>query len=253
MLQLIGQTTDIKSAINAFNAFYHADFAHVRKISSRYLAADVSIERAGELAEALYAALANWGACTRKAPILRPTQHIAAALSSKALHSRLVCLDRIGLDALDLDPAGGRNFIRETPFSSLNQFDTELLSILEALAHALFINNTNVTYPMKALLLITGFMPAFDSQVRKGLQRAGISGFSGTQYLLPKNAYRAAGQRICHLPFSLGQCWRDNKALLTEAILQSNYPELSTEPGRIFDVILFMQRSPERRLILSAG
>ncbi|MNJ52592.1 hypothetical protein D3C77_479370 [compost metagenome] len=253
MLQLIGQISDIKSAVNAFNSSYHADYDRVRKISRRYLDADVSLERASEEAEALYEALANWGACTRRAPTLRPPHQAAVKLKDKALHARLACLDRFGLDGLDLAAGSDTTFNKTVPFGSVKQFDIELLSILAALADALFINNTNVTYPMKALLLITGFMPALDSQVRKGLQRAGMAGFSGTQYLLPKNAYRAAGRRICDLPFSLARCWHENKDQLIEAVLQSDHPGLSTDPGRIFDILLFMQRPPERCLILSAN
>jgi hypothetical protein len=94
---------------------------------------------------------------------------------------------------------------------------------------------------MKALLLITGFMPAFDSQVRMGLQRGGFAGVNKTQYLLPDDADHADGKKISRLPFLLGQCWTACAQQLQEGISASNSPELREEPGRAFDVLLYMQ------------
>jgi hypothetical protein len=185
--------------------------------------------------------------------MLRAPSHIAGWLSQRSLHAKLVEFDRHQLDAFTLAPRDERIFAAAPLYQSVPHFDSELLEVLKMLADGLFINSTNVTYPMKALLLITGFMPALDSQVRKGLQRAGIPGFSGTRYLLPKNTFRAAGRNLCQLPFTLGRCWLQSGEMLTEAVLKSDHPALQSEPGRIFDILLFMQRDPNRNLMLTAG
>jgi hypothetical protein len=104
---------------------------------------------------------------------------------------------------------------------------------------------------MKALLLITGLMPALDSQVRKGLRLAGKVGFMGQQ-LLPQNTHQAGGRRICYLPFQLGQCWELNREILLEGVRKSRHPGLESAPGRVFDVLLFMQAQSKRKMILKA-
>jgi hypothetical protein len=114
----------------------------------------------------------------------------------------------------------------------------------------LFINNTSITYPMKALLLITGLMPALDSQVRGGLTLAGKAGFTGQQ-LLPWNTQQAAGRRICDLPFYLGHCWSLNREVFIEGISSSRHKDLQGAPGRVFDILLFMQNRPNRKPILA--
>ncbi|EMR47973.1 hypothetical protein [Pseudomonas putida] len=250
MLQVVGQESDISAAINDFNASYHNDFVQVRKASQNYLKT-LSPPNAEVLADALQPVLMNWGANKRKAPVLRSASQAAVKLSNPKLHAALVRLNDHTLNAFEICSEGQRRFALDTLYTSLSQFDTELLEVLRTLAEAQFSNNTNVTYPMKALLLITGFMPALDSQVRKGLQRAGLQGFSSTRYLLPRDTNKAAGQKLCLLPFSLGHCWSLNKDLLTQAIKKSDHPTLNSEPGRVFDILLFMQSDPKRKLILA--
>jgi len=113
------------------------------------------------------------------------------------------------------------------------------------------IGNTNVTYPMKALLLITGFMPAFDGRVRTGLQRGWFLGMNRTQYLLPDNADHADAKRIARLAFLLGECWTTCAQQLQEGISKSSFPGLRQEPGRVFDVLLFMQADQENPVLVN--
>jgi hypothetical protein len=94
---------------------------------------------------------------------------------------------------------------------------------------------------MKAILLMIGLMPAFDSQVRRGLQRAGFRGFCSTQYLLPEGMDGAGWWKISRLPFLLGECWNHDARQLKAAILASDYPALVDMPGRVFDILLFVQ------------
>lgn len=249
MLELVCLPQDIACALNDFRPSYHADFAHIRQLSKSYLAQRPTQGLVDELARALRDALNNWGAGKRSAPRLKIPTQIAVALADEVLREQLINLHRGGIQTLGVNESH-RIFRSALCHTELETFDLHLLAILNKLADALFIGNTNVTYPMKALLLITGFMPALDSQVRKGLTRAGMPGLRYRQ-LLPKNAHSAPGRRVCQLPFLLGDCWERHNTLLMEGIRASAYPQLSTEPGRVFDVLLFMQQDPQRSPLLS--
>ena len=132
--------------------------------------------------------------------------------------------------------------------AALASFDSNLLSVLRDLGNRLFVGNTNVTFPMKALLLITGFMPALDSErVRTGLERGDFPGMNRTQYLLPADAAHADGKKITRLPFLLGECWTTCTQQLQEGLANSSFPGLREEPGRVFDILLFMQGDKHKR------
>jgi hypothetical protein len=138
-----------------------------------------------------------------------------------------------------------------TTQAALDAFDANLFAALHALADGLFAGNTNATYPMKAALLITGLMPAFDSQVRCGLQRAGFIGMNKTQFVLPGNANCADGKKIARLPFLLGECWHAYSPQINAGIATSRYTGLLDEPGRFFDVLLFMQGDTRNPVLVS--
>ncbi len=250
MLQLIGNAEDITSAINDFRPSFHQDFTNVHMSARRYLKTEPTSDYATLLAQTLSTALRNWGACKRRGPTLRPIPQIENTLRDRKLHASLSSLIQQNLSVFGLNPEGHRIFNPGASFSDTRNFDNELLSTLTTLANRLFINNTSVTYPMKALLLLTGLMPALDSQVRRGLKRAGKMGFAGQQ-LLPSKIYQAGGRRICDLPFYLGQCWEVSHQAFIEGIRGSCRPELEDAPGRVFDVLLFMQAQPTRTLTLS--
>ncbi len=250
MLELVCHPQDIACALNDFRASYHADFARVRQLSKSYLAQRPTQDRVDALAEALKEALTNWGAGKRSAPRLKTPAQIAVALANEALRERLISLHDHGIQTLGLSE--GRRILRAGLLcTELDDFDLQLIATLARLADALFIGNTNVTYPMKALLLITGLMPAWDSQVRKGLTRAGMPGLRGTRALLPSTPYTAMGRRLCQLPFLLGHCWEQQNALMMAGIAGSAHPQLSAEPGRVFDVLLFMQQDAQRAPLLN--
>jgi len=253
ILQLIGTREQITASLNAFNPAYHADFFRVRNLAKTYLAFPPSQATTSALADALYAVLGNWGAGLREAPLRHSPAHIATTLMDTDLHERLVSLEVAHLSALGIDDTHSRAILDRRSFSTPAGFDELLLGTLGALAKGLFLNNTNVTYPMKALLLITGLMPALDGQVRRGLKRAGFRGVDKTQFLLPADTSRADGRKVCDLAYFVAQCWRDNAAVLQEAIIRSNYPALISEPGRIFDVLLFMQQDEHQPQILIKG
>lgn len=102
---------------------------------------------------------------------------------------------------------------------------------------------STVTYPMKALLLLTGLMPAFDGQVQKGSSHGNFAGMNRTRYLMPQDPNGPHGKKISRLPFLLGNCWMRHINILRSAIAASRYPQLMTEPGCVFDVLFLMQAS----------
>lgn len=231
---------EITAAINAFNSGYHADYFAVRCLARKYLANPPSSLTTMPLASALNAVLARWGAGKRGAPACQASENTAAALSDIALHSCLVSLERC---VPYLKIINGRRYLAAgAPLQTVAEFDNCLIGTLSSLSTQLFEKNTNVTYPMKSLLLLTGLIPAFDSQVKGGLANAGVSGVKKTRYLLPSMGDVDA-KKICCLPFYIADCMSSYSALLASGIANCKYPTLSAEQGRIFDVLLFMQNN----------
>jgi hypothetical protein len=251
MLHLIGTENEITAAINGFNHSYHIDYAQVRNVAICYLASAPSALTAMALAEAIYDVMGNWGAGVRKAPLRRSPALIAERLLNSSLHHRLKKLADPSSLGLSVNSHGLPTLLLHSRLQSVHAFHREFLDTLAELANAFFVNNTNTTYPTKALLLLTGLAPALDRQVRKGLKRAGMKGMSGTQFLLPTSSSTAFGLRLCSLPFWVGHCWQGNKEVFLAAIKRSNHSALSSEPGRVFDILLFMQQDPRSPMTLA--
>ena len=166
------------------------------------------------------------------------------------MHTHLAELGRHELEAFNLDSDNSRILRTSNPAQDVRAFDIELITLLNNLAELLFLSCARATYPMKALLLITGLMPAFDSQVTDGLKRAGKTGFNNPHHL-PTNTKSAGDRRICELPFYLGNCWSLHREEFLKGIEESCRKELKAAPGRVFDILLFMQSDPSRKLILT--
>ncbi|WP_158713782.1 hypothetical protein [Metapseudomonas resinovorans] len=228
----------ITAAVNSFSSSYHADYFAVKGLARAYLASAPSVATASPLAGALSRVLTRWGAGKRGAPSCQPVAAITHALSSATFHRKLVDLEA-SISFLAI--SGGRRALNHgSPFASVSAFDDCLIDTINSTSAALLIGNTNVTYPMKSLLLLTGLIPAFDSQVRGGLAVAGLSGVKKTRYLLPKKG-SADAQKICALPFYISECISRLSPAINSAISASSYPALAGEHGRIFDVLLFVQ------------
>jgi hypothetical protein len=241
-VRIIGDAGQITDAINRFSSAYHADFSEVRAIGRQYLDEAVPTDSiVADLAQALRKVLSRWGAGERKAPQLQDEREFANVLRQSALHGLLAGLGGIALSNLTVEQS--RRLINGRPatFKELMAFDLNLFGALRILGERLFHENTNATYPMKALLLITGLMPAFDSQVRRGLQRGGFLGMDKTQFLVPTDASCADGKKIARLPFLLAECRMACSDVLRKGIINSSFAELLTEPGRVFDVLFFVQ------------
>ncbi|SAL19723.1 hypothetical protein [Caballeronia telluris] len=233
-------TAALTAAINGFNAAYHVDYFTVRTKAVDYLSEPPSTVSASRLALALIKVLESWGTGKRGAPACRPVDSATEALCNPAIHQKLTNLAN-SFEFLSV-ANGTRSLKVDSPFETVDEFDGCLIESLNELAAGLLVGNTNVTYPMKALLLITGLMPAYDSQVRGGLAVAGVSGVNRTRYLLPVQDCPDA-KKICVLPFYIGDCISRTLPILNKAIENSSYPMLKGQHGRLFDVLLFVQRN----------
>jgi hypothetical protein len=235
-----GDTAALTTAIHVFNAAYHQDYFTVRAEAVDYLSKPPSTISADRLARVLIQTLESWGAGKRGAPACHAVDTATEAICNPALHQKLVNLAN-SFEFLSLTN-GTRSLKANSSFETVDEFDACLIETLNELAAALLVGNTNVTYPMKALLLITGLMPAYDSQVRGGLSVAGVTGVNRTRYLLPIQDCPDA-RKICVLPFYIAECISRELPLLNKAIENSSYPSLKGQHGRLFDVLLFVQNN----------
>lgn len=247
-LIVVAPHSAIVTAINSFNPGYHHDYHSVKGLATPYLAAPTEAN-AALLAEALETVLINWGAGSRKAPSVRALPALIATLLNPTFHASLLGFTSGALATLTVVNNYDRMVGGSAAAAHCTEFDTRFLSVLSDISALFLIGNTNVTYPMKVLLLLTGFMPALDSQVRQGLSSAGFVGTSATQFLMPVGRDSLRARKLTRLPFYLGECFAANKALLTGAAADSHYPWLVHEPGRLFDILLFMQGSGAASLL----
>lgn len=251
-MQLVGDARNVTAAIHAFPVDYHLDFLSVRRLAHHYISSPKATpDLTAPLASQLRRVLLNWGAGKRKASDVRSVDALDTALRDPSVHRNLAILAGMAISRLGAAETHRRIDGQVGSWAALDDFDSRLIGVLNALADTLLVDNTNATYPLKALLLVTGLMPALDSQVRAGLTRAGFRGMSTTQFLLPRKADGASGKKITRLPFVLGQCWSEFSSVLIEGARQSKFPDLEEEPGRLLDVLLFVQAMPNRPVTLT--
>jgi hypothetical protein len=237
-LRLLAREGAITRCIDSFSPQYHRDYAEVRRLAKDYLSPACQRDQTKRLAVELHRVLLNWGAGRRRAPAPRSAVSIASRLQCQTLRSDLKALADSCSQGLSLS-ADGIRLINGKPFDGTG-FDESLFSVLQTSSQSMLEGNTSVTYPMKILLLLTGLMPAYDSQVRRGMHAAGLRGMTATQYLMPKTMTCSGWKRLAMLPFLVGHCWTSNAARFENEINNSKYPALSGDPGRVFDVIFFM-------------
>ncbi len=245
MLEITKNVASITDANDRFKPGYHYDYRFVRHTRQEYLAIDKKLlqpthKTINELSHRLIQTLTNWGAGGRKAPQCRSADEISTTLSDTTLHGNFSKLINSHCQFQIID--GRRCLAENGPFADVGEFDACYIETLQTLSTGIFVGNTNVTYPMKALLLLTGFMPAFDSQVKGGLAIAGVTGVNRTQYLMPKPGSTDA-KKICTLPFYMAECVSSYKEIIDEAVKDSKFDDLLYDYGRIFDILLFQQKN----------
>ena len=143
----------IAKAVKEFSAAYHADFAEVRRLARGYIAeSPPSEDNVRDLARELRCVLGSWGAGKREAPKMVACEDFANVLREPKPHAALRALGRTPLSTLGI--VQGRRSFQGRPGSpeELAAFDSWVFFALRALSECLFIENTNVTYPMKAVL-----------------------------------------------------------------------------------------------------
>jgi len=251
-IRVTGETRQITEAINGFPANYQTDFSEVRAIARQYLAgAQPTDNVVSDLAMALRCVLRCWGAGNRGAPNVQNVQEFKDLLGRPEIHASLAVLARTPLSALNVVQQHRYLHGKPATLEELVTFDLNFFYALRAAGERLFIGNTNAAYPMKAVLLVTGFMPAFDGHVRTGLQRGGFRGMNKTQFFLPKDTNCTDGKKVARLPFLLGECWASCAPQLRQGIENSRFSTLFEEPGRVFDVLLFMQAGKEKPVLVT--
>lgn len=241
ILNIYNNRGSLVEAIDGFNEQYHGDYFVVSKASKEYLA-NLNETNAVKLAKVLRRALLSWGAAKRKAPSVKDVTLIAKTLLSTDLHRLLLSFATNGITKLPSRTA--MQFGK-----GLGTFEESLVDLLNVISEEIFCGNKNVTYPMKALLLLTAFMPALDSQVRRGLAIAGFRGMSATSYPLPGHATLTSAKKITRLPFYLDQCFKNHFETFKAITSETKYPELIDHPGRLFDILFFMQGSEGKCLL----
>jgi hypothetical protein len=246
-IELVGPKGAVREAIENFSSQYHEDYFETRRVAGAFLRASAPNQLCGTaLHHRLQATLTSWGAGVRGAPGLVTRISVTVrALSRPDLYADLQLLYRSPLDALTV--TDGRRRIALAGILPL-VWDDALVRSLQTIAAELLTGNTNVTYPMKAMLLLCGLMPAFDSQVRKGMSKGGLVGMSSTQMQMPTQATDLVARKITALPYWLGHCWSKYPLIRHEA-RHSAYPQLQEDPGRLFDILFFMQASSDPFLV----
>lgn len=163
----------------------------------------------GEFAEGNYQSLVkkleknlyNWGAGQRKAAHPKNSQDIYNALSSKEMRANLKKL-KSSSNFLEIKE-GMRNINIESkesvkpPFKTIDEYGRTLIVTLNLLSDEMMVDNKTMTYPMKILLLLTGFIPALDGQVRSGLKFAGISGLHAPLHMSNNPGETSAKKYMC--------------------------------------------------------
>lgn len=244
-ITLTASTKQIIDGINSFNPQYHDAYFTVINFSFDYLRNHrQSLEN---LSRELIRVLTSWGAGKRGAPSVAKLDDVVTFLTDPAIVTKLSYLAEVMPSMQD-----GKRHLDQRKGHLVTSFDKVIVDLLNEISMNVLVGNTNVTYPMKAVLLLTGLMPAFDSQVKSGLSRGGVKGVNATQFLLPPDAKCVEGAKITRLPFYLGDLWEREQDRLNKAIKASNYPQLVHHRGRVFDVLFFMQARTESPIYIKA-
>jgi hypothetical protein len=231
---------ELVDSLDQFNPQYHRDFESVRAVAMRWLASDLPVPQ--RLPELLRNALASWGAGKRKAPTVRSPAQILAVLADPEVTQTLRAIATLDLSTLTLvnnEPRiGGVRHIGDQ--ESVEELILSGLAMMERL----FEDNGAVTYPSKALLLITGRFIGIDSNVRAAIAASGEPGFRETRFPMPIKRHDRSSRRLSRVLWLTGDwLWR-HRTVIAEALTVSTARHRLTEldaPARIVDIFLFMQ------------
>jgi hypothetical protein len=235
LVNLINQEKIVTDAINDFKTQYHKDFFATKNAAEEYIASH-NLENCIKLARILKSVLMSWGAGKRRAPSVKSEEMLVEALQDKTFYIFANLFNKQSI----------RNLSEHTPSS----LEIDLINGLNLISEKILVGNSSITYPMKVLLLLTGFMPAWDSKVRKGLEISGFRGVNFASFSLPNKPKSTTGKKIASLPFYLKDFYEANFDFLNSAIKKSRYPDLAKNLGRLFDVLFFIQGSTGKRILI---
>lgn len=200
------------------------------------------------LATVLIRVLREWGANKRRAPRLRTEAEIIKLFTDPRLREMLRDLSKLRTRLPSVDE--GKRVVG-TDSHSPDQLDALVINVLNELASGLFERCTNLTYPSKAVLLLTGYMVAVDSEVRSGAQYAGFTGMSSPLAVADtQHPNLSTAKKITAMPYLLGQAWPRIGDQIKDALVvtgRKDLLELLGHPARIFDILLFMQSKRMRK------
>lgn len=235
----------ITNCINNFKPDYHVFYFYCRNCVTSFLD-DPNENNARILAAALYHTLIKYGAGRRQAPEPASIEHIEGFLleNNETFPQLLQNLSTTFPFLRIID--GQQRILDGCPgFATVQELYQSLLELFHISRGTFVEENNSITYPTKCILLLTGLMPAYDTQVRGGLI-AIHHGFGIPQGLPNENApWNNVATAILDRLFQLADCLSHSPHVL-EAVQQSHFPQLA-EPihhGRILDIMLFSMNNP---------
>ena len=204
---------------------YHSDFVGVRQHAETWLGTDSHLEARAPLVTMVREALLSWGAGDPHYPAV---PHAAdPATIARALNTASPLLVRLR----NQEPA-------------LHGDNDGLLRLLHVLAGAM-VENTNVTYPTKLAMMLTGQYVGLDNKVRNALGRnLHWIGFAKTRYLLPSVGEQSAdATRLRELEAAIRDFWHVYGVAVQAELIRQDVPNanvLEQCPGRLLDMVLFL-------------
>ena len=218
---------DIKSLPIRFKEQHieqYNDFFCVRQLSKDWLYDDKNTY-IDELALRFRFVLRLW--CRPRDGTIKNQADIAKALADHHVKKYLVFFEKHKIDNIKA--------------SHLNDdFNHQLMSAMNGVSSSLFdISKEKVSLAMlsKAVLLLTGFMPAIDSEGTKGLKEMGSHDLPHSRYPVSDHKIsKKESQKIIHMIRSL-IAFRDQHEKQISKTLKDNLPELTNEMARFFDIL----------------
>lgn len=253
IIKVVAGPAAIAKAFEGFKPEYVQGYfdVHCAATTLLFLPADSPIANVEQstraLATVLIRVLKEWGANKRVSPRLRPEAEIVKLFTDPRLREMLRDLSELRT-RLPSVYEGKR--VVGTGSHSPDQLDAIVIAVLNQLACGLFERCTNLTYPSKAVLLLTGYMVAVDSEVRSGAQYAGFTGMGSLLAVADtRHPDLSTAKKITAMPYLLGQAWPRIGDQIKAALVvtgRKDLLELLGHPARIFDILLFMQSQSKR-------
>lgn len=234
---------EIASAIKGFESEYHADFKSVRDEMKNHLKT-MDDNSSNSLSLALRSSLLSWGAGRRGAPKVVNSFKLKEIVDSKNFQEAIFPFYYFINGGIKFEVNDEGQCLIDGSTTRLNEFANSFYNALNFVNNKILVGNTNVTYPMKALLLLTGAPLAFDSYVRDGLTQSGIVGFAATQYSFPSRLSDSGFKKILGMFFLVYDCWNCYEKVIKDGIEKTSsdyFEENQITPSRVFDILFFMK------------